>query len=203
MWTRFQLSVRKAVELIDGGAIGKVKHVVLDFGFRSGVDPNGRLFAPALAGGSLLDVGVYNVSFASMLYKRQPDRILSHLDIGITGVDESASVLFNYGGGQSASLFSSIRLNTSHEAIIYGEEGSIRLYGYWHGDTVHLKNKDGASEIKCEQSGFCHEAAEVMACVGNSMKESPLMPLDESIEIMRTMDRIRFDNNLRYPFEEE
>ena len=205
MWTRFLPSTRKAMALIEEGAIGKVRHVSADFGFRTEVRPSGRLFDPALAGGSLLDVGVYNLAFCSMVFGRQPDRLQSHLTLGETGVDEVATALLNYRGGGSAFVMSAIRVNTAHEAVIYGEEGSIRLPAYWHGQTVLLDNRDGHQEFQLpfEASGFQFQAMEVMACLEKGLSESPLMPLDETLAIAGTMDRIRFDNQLRYPFEEE
>ena len=203
MWTRFLPTIVKTRELIAGGAIGKVLHFNAEFAFRAEVNPEGRLFAPAAAGGSLLDVGVYNMSFCSMIFQKRPDRIQSHLSIGSTGVDEAASVIVNYAGGQSASLYSAIRTNTSHDASIYGEDGYIKLPGYWHGDTVILKNNDGIQEFKLpfEASGFQYEAEEVMACLDSGLLESAIMPLDETLSVLQSLDKIRFDNNLRYPFE--
>jgi len=203
MWTRFLPAVRKAMELITSGAIGAIRHIIADFGFRAEFDPASRLFSPDMAGGSLLDVGIYNLAFSSMIYGRQPDRIQSYMDIGSTGVDETTAALLSYDKGQSAQLFSSIRLNTAHEAVIYGEAGHIRLPSYWCAKTVLLHNKNGLQEINlpCETEGFQFEAIEVMACLEKGMKESPIMPLDETLGIMQTMDKIRFDNNLFYPFE--
>ena len=203
MWTRFIPAVVKARELIADGAIGKVRHVNADFGFRASVNPEGRLFAPASAGGSLLDVGVYNVSFSSMIFGKQPDRIQSHLQIGSTGVDEIASVLFNYSGGQSAALLSAIRLNTPQDATIFGEDGSIYLPSYWHGDTLLLNNKNGKQEFKIpfESTGFQFEAEEAMSCLEGGKLESAVMPLDETLAVIKTLDKIRYDNHLVYPFE--
>ena len=203
MWTRFLPTICKVRELIAGGAIGKARHINADFGFRAGADPNSRLFAPGSAGGSLLDVGVYNISFCSMIFGKQPENVQSYLNIGSTGVDEVASVLLSYDGGESALLLSAIRLNTPQEAVIYGEEGSIKLAPYWCGDTIRLSNKDGAQEIKLpfENGGFQFEAIEAMSCLDKGLLESPIMPLDETLAIMKTLDKIRYDNNLRYPFE--
>ena len=203
VWTRFLPTICKTRELISEGAIGNVLHVYADFGFRAGVNPEGRLFNPAAAGGSLLDVGVYNISFAGMVIGKQPDRVQSHLTIGSTGVDESSSIIMNYKGGQSASLFSAIRVPTAQDAAIYGEEGFIKLPSYWHGDTVILNNRDGVKEFKLpfEASGFQFEAAEVMSCLSGNLTESSIMPLGETLANVGIMDKIRFDNNLRYPFE--
>jgi predicted dehydrogenase len=204
MWTRFLPGIAKVRELIAGGEIGKVRHVAADFGFRANVDPDGRLFAPGSAGGSLLDVGVYNASFCSMIFGgRQPDRIQSHMQVGSTGVDEITSLLFNYSGGLSAQLLSAIRLNTPQDATIFGEDGYIKLPGYWHGDTVILNNKAGTKEFNFpfEASGFQFEAAEVMSRLDGGHLESAVMPLDETLAVIETLDKIRFDNHLVYPFE--
>ena len=204
MWTRFLPTICKVRELIKGGAIGKVLHVGAEFGFRAEANPKSRLFNPDAAGGSLLDVGVYNISFCNMIYRKQPDRIQSHLALGATGVDEATSVIFNYCGGQSASLYSAIRTSTTHDASIYGEDGYIKLPAYWHGDTVLLNNKDGAQEFKLpmESTGFQYEAIEAMSCLGKGLAQSPVMPLSDTLAVIELLDKIRFDNHLRYPFED-
>ena len=203
MWTRFLPSICKVRELIAEGAIGGVRHINADFCFRAGVNPEGRLFALKSAGGSLMDVGVYNISFCSMIFGKQPENIKSCMNIGSTGVDETASVLLSYNDGESANLLSAIRLNTPQDASIYGEDGYIKLPSYWCGDTVQLFNKDGAREIKLpfDSGGFQFEALEVMNCLNKGLLESPVMPLDETLAVMQTADKIRYDNNLRYPFE--
>ncbi len=204
MWTRFLPAIRKAVELIDGGAIGRVRHVTADFAFRAEVNPDSRLFAPAMAGGALLDVGIYNLAFCSMIYKQQPEQILSHLHIGSTGVDEAAAVQMHYPQGASAQVYAGIRVNTAHEAMVYGEKGFIRIPDYWHANRLYLHTSEEPQEfhLPFEASGFQFEAMEVMACVRAGRRESPLMPLDETLALAGTMDEIRRAGNLRYPFEE-
>jgi len=203
MWTRFLPSVVKTRELIAGGAIGRVRHINADFGFRAEPDPNSRLFAPNSAGGSLLDVGVYNISFCGMIYGKQPDSIKSHMEIGGTGVDEVASALLSYGEGQTAFVMSAVRLSTNHEAVIYGEEGFIKLPSYWNGKSLILSNGDGKREFDFpyEASGFQFEAIEAMACIGRGLTESPVMPLAETLAVIKTLDKIRAAHDLRYPFE--
>ena len=205
MWTRFLPHIKKTRELVLEGAIGQVRHVCADFGFRADINPNGRLFSPETAGGSILDVGVYNVSFASMIFGEPPKSVQSSLHIGSTGVDESASVLLGYSGGKTALLFSAIRLNTPHQAVIYGEEGSISLAPYWCGDTIRLNNKEGQKEIKLPfgEGGFQFETEEVMSCLELGLLESPTMPHEETLLVMKTLDKIRYDNNLCYPFESD
>ena len=201
MWTRFLPSLCKVRELIAEGAIGNVRLVCADFGFRTSINPEGRLFAPAYAGGALLDVGIYNLSLCSMIYGKQPDHVQSHMVIGSTGVDEETSLLLGYKDGQSAMLFSAIRLSSPQEAKIIGESGRIELPDYWHGKSVKLYNSDGVKEfdLPYEASGYQFEAIEVMRCLDEGVKESPIMPLDESLALIRTMDRIRNDNKLAFP----
>lgn len=205
MWTRFLPAVRKTAALIRDGAIGRVVHVSADFGFRSTVNPEGRLFAPRLAGGSLLDVGVYNLAFCSMIFGEQPESIQSHLTIGETGVDEIATALLRYSGGRSAFIVSAVRMNTAQEAVIYGEEGMIRVPEYWHGKEILLKNRSGEQtlHIPFEASGFQFEIQEVMDCLKRGEKQSAIMPVEESLAIARMMDSIRQAAGLRYPFEED
>ena len=204
MWTRFLPTLCKTRELIAKGAIGNVRLVYSDFGFRSNVNPEQRLFAPALAGGSLLDVGIYNLSMCSMIFGKQPSHVKSQMTIGSTGVDEECSLMLRYGEGQSALLFSAIRLNTKHETVIIGEEGRIELPAYWHGTKVIVQTKEGVEEIDLpfEATGYQFEAMEVMRCLDEGLKESPVMPLDETLELIKLMDQIRKDNKLSYPCDE-
>jgi predicted dehydrogenase len=203
MWTRFLPALVKAKELIDSGAIGEVLHIDANFGFRAGLNPESRLFAPAYAGGSLLDVGVYPISLARWIYGAQPERAQSHMRIGSTGVDETMAALLSYSNGRSASVQSAIRLNTDQTAVIYGEEGFMRLPSFWAGKKILLHKGGAVQELDFpyEATGYQFEALEAMACLERGLTESPVMPLDESLEIIETMDKIRADCGLKYPME--
>lgn len=205
MWSRFLPTLCKTRELLTSGAIGSVRHVEAIFCFKSGFNPESRLFAPELAGGALLDVGVYNLALCSMVYGEQPNLIQSHMSIGTTGVDEITEALLSYPGGQTASLLSAIQLNTPHDAFIYGDDGYIKLPNYWRGNIVILVNGGGTQEFSLpfESNGMQFEAAEVMSCLDRGLLESSIMPLDETLKNLTTSDRLRADNGLRYPFEED
>ena len=205
MWTRFLPAVLKAQDLIAAGAIGDVRFVQADFGFRAELDPGSRLFSPALGGGSLLDVGVYNLHLCSMVFGRQPVRVQSHMAIGSTGVDEEASALLSYEGGQSALLYSSVRLDTPNAALVVGGRGRIELPEYfWRGTELRLHGEGGVQgySLPYGSTGYQFEALEAMRCLDAGLLESPSMPLDESVAILETADRIREDNGLRYPCDE-
>src|SRR5690606_33181762 len=115
MWTRYLPAIRKVKAWIEEGKIGEVRTMRADFGFRVDWNPQGRLLSPELAGGALLDVGIYPVSFASMVFGGPPERISGSGHLGETGVDEQFSLVFTYSGGRTASLSKAIRIQLDNE----------------------------------------------------------------------------------------
>jgi predicted dehydrogenase len=205
MWTRFLPLYSKVREWIATGAIGEVRMFTADFGFRSGWNPEGRLLNPLLAGGGLLDVGVYIVSLASMIFGEQASRVATLAHIGDSGVDEQAAMVLGYGKGRLASLTCAVRTNTPQEARIIGTDGWIALPPpFWHGDRAIVQIHGKAPQehrIPFEGNGYNYEAAEVARCLRDGKVESDVMPLDETLQIMQTLDRIRQEWNLHYPME--
>jgi predicted dehydrogenase len=204
MWTRFLPHMVALRRTIDSGAIGAVRMLRADFCFRTSVNPSSRLFDPALGGGALLDVGVYNISLASWLLGT-PGRIVSLAQVGTTGVDEQAAMIFGYGEGQMALLATAIRTATPSEALIAGTDGSIRIHApYWGPSSFTITRPGQADEHvapACVGNGYNYEAAEIGRCLREGRTESEVMPLDESLAIMRTMDELRAEWGLRYPGE--
>jgi predicted dehydrogenase len=205
MWTRFLPHMVALRQTIDGGVIGDIRLLRADFCFRTSVNPASRLFDPALGGGALLDVGVYNISLASWLLGT-PGLSVSIARIGTTGVDEQAAIIFGYDQGQMALLATAIRTSTPSEALIAGTDGSIRVHApYWGPSSFTISRPGQADEHvapACVGNGYNYEAAEVMRCLRAGRAESEVMPLDESLAIMRTMDELRAEWGLRYPSEE-
>jgi dihydrodiol dehydrogenase / D-xylose 1-dehydrogenase (NADP) len=204
MWTRCLPAIRQVRQWLAEGKIGEVRLVKAEFGFNVGWQPEGRLLNPALGGGALLDAGIYPVSFASMVYGGQPNNISSTVRIGETGVDEQFSLLFEYEGGRTASLHGAVQLGMVNDAVIYGTKGHIHVPGFLAARSATLKvageepvtvNDDRVSH------GFVFEAEEAMACLRDGRGESAGMTLDETVNIMNTLDRIRWQWNLKYPFE--
>jgi predicted dehydrogenase len=204
MWTRFLPLLGRMRALLDARVIGEVRMLQADFGFRTGVNPKGRLFDPALGGGALLDVGIYPVSLASMVLG-QPSRVASMADIGSTGVDEQAAIILGYENGQLALLSTAIRTSTPHEARIMGTNGLIRLHDQWWRGTGMTLAVSGQEPQRIDEpiagNGYNYEAAEVARCVRAGLLESETMPLDETLAIMRTLDAVRAQWGLRYPME--
>jgi dihydrodiol dehydrogenase / D-xylose 1-dehydrogenase (NADP) len=205
MWTRFFPLMEEVRRLVSTGALGEVRMLNVDFGFRAEADPGSRLFAPWLGGGALLDVGVYCVSFASMVLG-PPSGSVGIPHLGDTGVDEQASIILEHEGGRLANLSVGIRTTTPQEATIMGTEGYVRIHHPWwrpHSMTISRPGEeDETIEAPVTGNGFNYEAAEVMRCLEAGKTESNIMPLDETISVLRTMDGIREAWGLRYPGEE-
>lgn len=204
LWTRFIPVMTRIRTWIHEGRIGEVRMLRADFCFRTGWNPAGRLLNPELAGGSLLDVGVYVIGFAFDVFRRSPLKVQSVGDIGETGVDEQAGLVFGYDDGSLAVLTCGVRTKMPAQAIISGTEGVIEVPPkFYDAQTAVLKTDEGEEtvELPHKVNGFEYEVAEVERCVRAGELESPAMPLDDSLAMADTMDRIRRDWGLVYPFE--
>ncbi|MOA19129.1 hypothetical protein D3C78_1394870 [compost metagenome] len=175
-----------------------------DFGFNMGWAPESRLLDPALGGGALLDAGIYPVSFASMIFGEQPSKISSSAKIGQTGVDEQFSLLFEYEGGRTAALNGAVQLDMVSDAYIYGTKGYIHAPNFLFGKSASLHVKGEEVEVFQDDrdfDGYTFEAEEAMNCLREGKRESAIMPLEETLDIMKTLDAIRKQWGLRYPSE--
>jgi predicted dehydrogenase len=203
MWTRYLPAVIKTRQLIADGVLGEIRMLQADFCFRTEFEPQGRLFNPELGGGALLDAGVYPVSFASMIFG-PPAQITSLAQLGQTGVDEQSAYLFRYGQGQLALLASAVRTETASEATMLGTKGRIRLRGPIYCPTrltLTLNGQDEVIDAPLVGNGYNYETVEVMNCLRADQMESQTMPLDETLQVMKTMDQIRAQWGLKYPME--
>jgi predicted dehydrogenase len=204
MWARFTPLMGKVRALLAEGAIGEVRMLSADFGFRAAPGRPHRLFDPAYGGGALMDVGVYVVSFASMVLG-SPTRIVSMPTMGETGVDEQAVVILGYRSGALAVLSAAIRTTTPTVAAIMGTDGLIEIHRDWWRPTAFTLRRAGKDperfDIPPEGNGYNYEAAEVMRCLRAGLKESPILPLAETRAVMQTLDEVRAQWGLRYPME--
>ncbi len=204
MWSRFTPMFQKVKEWLSDDLIGDIRLLQSDYGFQSDHGPESRVFNPDLGGGALLDVGVYPVSLSFFVFNRQPDQIKTCGYLGTIGVDEQGAMIFDYRGNKTAMLFTSNTLDTKKESIIFGTRGSIHIYGPWWqlrklGLTINGMTSD--KKFPLTGSGYAHQAIEAMNCLRDGKLESNIMPLQETIAIMETLDRIRAQWGLKYPME--
>ena len=195
MMTRHIPLVIKVLNWIEEGRIGEVRMVRASRCAR-GVFPAGaRQLNPELGGGSLLDVGIYVISFASMIYQKSPVETVGICHIGDWGSDEQGIAILKYGNGEIADLSFALRTAAVNEAYIFGTEGYIKIEDVFAVPTraslVINKFETEVLEEPIVGNALNYEAEEVMRCLRAGLKESPLMPLDESIQIMEIMDNLR------------
>ena len=193
MWTRFLPHVAVIRDWLARGLLGDVVTVTADHGQWFAEDAGFRLFAPALGGGALLDLGVYPVSFASMVLGA-PSRVVSMSDPAFTGVDAQTSMLFGYDGGAQAVLTCTLRAKSPTRAAIVGTDARIEVEGDFYAPAaVTLWPRKGDPtrvESVHEGRGLRHQADEVARRLAAGDLESPRMPLDETISVMETMDQV-------------
>ena len=204
MWTRFFPAMQKVREWLDEGRIGKVQFVTADFGYYEEEDPSKIIFDPNTAGGSLLDVGIYPIAFAFMVFGKKPNRITGLADMASTGVDAAMGCTLGFEGGGLALLYSAMNAETPQVAEIIGQKGRIVIPQFWSPREAHLYI--GGELIESfkgdhEGEGYQFEIAAVQEDIRNGRLENELMPLDESIAIAEVMDELRSQWGLVYPFE--
>ncbi|MEV8065341.1 Gfo/Idh/MocA family oxidoreductase [Streptomyces sp. NPDC085995] len=207
MWMYCNPLVRRLKALVDDGAIGEVRTVQADFGLAGPFPPAHRLRDLRLGGGALLDLGVYPVSFAQLLLG-EPADIAARAVLSPEGVDLQTGALLSWEGGALAQLHCSITGGTATVASVTGSEGRIDVpSGFFHPDRFVL-HRDGrepeefaADPADGPRTSMRHEALEVMRALRAGATESPLVPLDGTLAVMRTLDAIRERIGVRYPGE--
>ncbi len=204
MWTRFLPHVVAIRELLARGALGDVRTVLAEHGQR--LDDVPRLHEPALGGGALLDLGVYPVSFASMVLGR-PTSVTAVGEPTAGGVDAQTSLVLRYPGGRQAVLHCSLSAAGRNGAVIVGTEARLEVDPVFLVPTsFRVVARDGRVERHEHPhagNGLRHEAAEVARCLREGLLESPSLPLAETIEVMETLDEARRQIGLRFPQENE
>jgi predicted dehydrogenase len=201
MWMRCNPVIRRVKQLADRGDLGRIQQVRADLGFLVDVPDTHRLIAPELGGGALLDMGVYPLTFAH-LFLGDPDKVEAVAEMSSSGIDLNIAISLGWTGGAVAAVSSTMTAWSPRTASIATDRGRLDLGEAFHHPTEALWVEDGQTHVVREEvlgTGLAHEAAEVMRCLRNGDIESPLVPLDDSLAIMRLMDRIRGLIGLRYP----
>ncbi|MCS6712138.1 Gfo/Idh/MocA family oxidoreductase [Brachybacterium sp. EF45031] len=205
MWTRFLPQTDVLRQVVEQGLLGELVLVRADHGQFFPHDPHHRLFAPELGDGALLDLGVYPVSFAQMLLGDLTDLQVAG-DLTDQGVDATAAILARGRDGARAVLDTTLRARTATLAEVVGTEATARLSSpFYAPGTLTVTWHDGG-EAAVEHPGnrdlcLAYEAAEFARCLQAGRTESPLMPWDDTLSVLRTLDAVRAEIGVVYPGE--
>lgn len=203
MWTRFLPAVVQLRKWLDEKKIGEIKQIRATFGFKFEFDPEHRLYNLDLAGGALLDAGIYPLSFANMVMKEAPTEIKAMANIGKTGVDEQSSYLFKYKSGVLAMLNATINAPVESRAEVIGTLGKITIpYEFLAADQVWL-DIEGQKTIKKllpidQEKGFKFEIIAASDSIRDGKIENDVMPISDTLQIMEQIDEIKSQLGLIY-----
>ena len=204
LWTKFMPHYQLVMQWLRDGKLGAIQNVLVNFGFAPTPPIPQRMFDPALGGGSLLDIGIYNV-FLALSVLGKPDTIQASMTPAATGIDEQCSILFKYNNGAMASLFSSFSTNLATEADISGREGRIRLTSRFYEPTTTIEYYPGKVESKqiltYEKEpgwGYQYEIRHVNECLRKGLTESPVISHADTLLLMEILDIVRKAAGIHY-----
>ncbi|MDP5169992.1 MAG: Gfo/Idh/MocA family oxidoreductase [Bacteroidia bacterium] len=204
LWTYFLPVWKRIREWLDAGLIGDVRLFQADFSFLGTDDLDSRLYNPGLAGGALLDIGIYPIVMSYWLFGRNPIEVASLATLSSTGVDASSAYLFKYDGGEMAVLNSSFQVHGPKEAVINGTKGRIRVPLFWKTEEAFLEIEDEVAEhfrAPHTATGLEYEAAAAMGDLRAGRLESEIFRQADSLRLVSMLDRLRADWGVIYPGE--
>lgn len=205
VWTRFMPGIKAIHEKVFSGMLGEIQKIEAHFWINLPFDPENRLFNPHLAGGALLDLGIYPITFTDIMTNgEKPVEIITRPVIGATGVDETSYYLFLYKDGKVAALSSSCRATYPMDAWIVGTKGYLHAPNFFFNQehSVHCETRSHETfRTPFQVNGYEYEAVEAMRCLRAGLGESPLLPVSKTLEIISLMDSFRREWKLVYPGE--
>jgi predicted dehydrogenase len=204
MWARFLPHYSKIREIVSSGVLGQITTIHADHGQRLADQNIPRLVEPSLAGGALLDLGIYPISFAHMILG-VPQSITATAVFTNKGVDAQSSMIFDYSNGAQAVLNTTMIAQTPCTAVIAGLNGFLEVNRTFYNPTsMRLTLFDGTTidfPSDYKGHGLREQAVEFARVVKSGAKESPILAWADTIAIMEIMDTVRSQIGLKYPFE--
>ncbi len=204
MWTYFLPAIQKAKQWVDEGRIGNLKVIQADFAYPMDKNTQAKMFNPELAGGSLLELGIYPIALAYYFTNKEPEKIVASGQLTSTGVDERTGVILEY-GDITATLFSSIVSRMTNVGRIFGEMGYIEIPDFWRAYGCRLYDKDynlvDTYDDNRSSNGFIYEMQHANDMILAGHFESPVMQHSRSNAIQETMTEIRRQIGLVYPMD--
>jgi len=199
MWTRYLPQTDVMLKLREQGVLGELRQVIADFGTKGNPDPAGRIYNPELAGGALLDLGIYPVWFAQ-LWLGRPSAVTALGSLTATGVDAQTSIILRYASGAQAVLSTTLLAFTPARASVSGTDARIEVNPWMAVPAGFELVQPGKGDVRLQFSndtplqfrdGLAWQAAAIARHIADGLTDSPLHPLDFAIEVMETMDEIR------------
>ncbi len=206
MWVRF-LPIQKSLnKVLSDPKNGKLRLVQASFHGKPPREPDNRFFNPALGGGSLMDLGVYSLSFVLSLFGQDAHKITSSAVMAASGVDESMAAILEFSNGAQAQISAGFDGNFRHAIRIHTTQVSIEipLTNGWQQRELHLY-RNGELEKTIEKPlkgrGYFHEVEAVVDCLDRGQTQNELLPLEHTLRVMRHMDALRAQWGLVFPGE--
>jgi predicted dehydrogenase len=203
IWTRYMPLSQTINEVLRSGIIGTPTVLSANLGYP--ISHIERCREPHLAGGALLDIGIYPINFASMVFGTEVENIVSSCTKLDTGVDAQNSITVYFKGGQMAVLYSTMYAKTDRKGIISGENGHLIVENINNPQSITVVNNNYETVARYDCSpqitGYEYQVYACMEALRNGWLESPYMPHAETMRIMRMMDGLRKEWGVRYPFD--
>ncbi len=204
LWTRYLPVYQQVRQWLEAEAIGDLRLLTSTFGINVPQDQEERWLNPELAGGTLLDMGVYPIAVSQWVMGQMPQSFSAQAYLGKTGVDELTAALLKYENGVIAQFNSNFITDGVNDFLIYGATGHIRIHAnYWSATQATLVTNNQSLTVSkpFRGSGFEYQIEEAMRCVRAGLRESPGMSHAHTRANMELMDKIRAEIGLKYPFE--
>jgi len=205
MWTRYMPMLTNIRGILNSGIIGEPVMLTANLGYN--ISQKQRLTDPALAGGALLDLGVYTLNFAAMMFGKEIEKMESSCTLTDTGVDASESISITFKDGKMAVLNSTMMGLSDRHGVIYGTNGYIAVENInnFESVTVYDTSYKPVKMVKAPKqiTGYEYEVYSCIEAIEKGEKECWEMPHAETIRIMKQMDTLRKQWGVEYPFEKE
>lgn len=203
IWTRYMPLSHKVREIMESGMIGKPRLLTATLSYM--MEFKERILRPDLCGGALLDLGVYALNFARMYFGTDIVKTVSNCHVGPTGVDLQECISLSFADGKMANLQAGTLCLNDRQGIINGTEGYIRVDNINCPEVVEVYRNYELVErhVKPDDmvNGYEYQVVECRRCIEEGLVESPMMPHDETISIMKQMDQLRKEWGVVYPMD--
>lgn len=203
IWTRYMPLSHKIKEIMESGIIGKPRVITATLCYM--MEFKERILRPDLCGGALLDLGVYALNFARMYFGTDIVRTVSNCHMGPTGIDLQECISLSYADGKMANLQAGTLCLNDRQGIINGTEGYIRVDNINCPEVIEVYRNYELAEryVKPEDmvNGYEYQVIEARRCIEAGLPESPMMPHQETLDIMKQMDGLRKEWGVVYPMD--